>query len=203
MCIKCDSLWRGDIWNRTSDLLETLLDGILPWWGKLEIFWDKEDDPYPTCRFVAVEQIQGQCSGAGPGSIRSSRTWATLKHQEEMASGSTERLPAAGDRGPRLPSWPVVSGGLLLARASDSGCCWLLKLVWPSASDYYSLLLCHVSTNTISRGDLENSKCDCMALGAIQGHRGPSGDLNPAGKGEGTRKWWGVVRRGLWIGNRG
>lgn len=43
-------------------------------------------------------------------------------------------------------------------------------------------------TNTTSRGDLENVKCDCMALGVIQGHRGPSGDLNPAGKGEGTRK---------------
>lgn len=104
-----------------------------------------------------------QCSRGGPGSIRASRAWATLKHQEEVASDSTEPLPAAGDRGPHLPSWPIVSGGSLLAWVSDSGCYWLLKLVW--LSDYYPLLLFPVGTNTASRGDLENIKCDCMGFG--------------------------------------
>lgn len=65
-------------------------------------------------------------------------------------------------------------------------CCQLLKLVWPS--DYYPLLLLHVGINSTSRGGLESMKHDCTAVGVIQGHRGSSGGLGLAGKGEETRK---------------
>lgn len=39
----------------------------------------------------------------------------------------------------------------------------LLRLVWPS--DYYALLLFHVGTNKTARGDLEQVKHECRALG--------------------------------------
>lgn len=68
------------------------------------------------------------------------------------------------------------------------------KLAWPS--DHDPLLLLRVEINTTSMGDLESMKRDCsMVLEAIQGHRGSSGDLCPAGKAEETRKWLGAARR--------
>lgn len=94
---------------------------------------------------------------------------------------TTERL---------LAPYAILTCSLMrfgIAWASDSACCQLLKLVWPS--DCYPLLLFCVRVNTISRGDLDSMKCDSsMALEATQGHRGSSGDLSPAGKVVETRE---------------
>lgn len=146
----------------------------------MEIFCLKEDDSHPICRFAAVEQIWGQCSREGLGASEPAEPELHCSTRRKGKVITAERLLAP------CASLTCFLMRFLFAWTSDSGCCQLLKLVWPS--DYYPLLLLHVGINSTSRGGLESMKHDYTAVGVIRGHRGSSGGLGPAGKGEETRK---------------
>lgn len=110
----------------------------------MEIFCHKEYDSYPICKFATVEQIWGQCSREGSGSIQASRAWTALKHQEKGGSGHYWETPG-----------PMCHPDLFSHEVCD---CLDLRfsMLWTVtaclASDYSPLLLFRVGINTTSRG---------------------------------------------------